>query len=50
MKVIEISKKDLKHNLDIIRRIIENNGESKKTKIIAVVKANGVRTRYCKIC
>ncbi len=38
MKRLEINKKDLKNNLSIIRNIIGEN----KTKIIAVVKANGM--------
>ena len=42
MKVIEISKEDLKHNLNVVKSIIEKNGETKKPKIIAVVKSNGL--------
>lgn len=45
MKVLEISKKDLKNNIDIIKNIMigeerDDNGEKKQ--IIAVVKSNGM--------
>ncbi len=38
MKVLEISKEDLKSNLEIVQNIIAENNPN--TNIIAVVKAN----------
>lgn len=38
MKVLEINKQDLKYNLEQIKNIIDTS----KTKIIAIVKANGM--------
>lgn len=40
MKKLEISKEDLKYNLDVIRKKISDN--NKNVKIIAVLKANGM--------
>ena len=40
MKKLEISKSDLKYNLDSIKNILEETGSN--TQIIAVVKANGM--------
>lgn len=40
MKVLEINKEDLKNNLSIIKNLISD--KSPNTKIIAVVKANGM--------
>lgn len=40
MKILEISKDNLRHNINLIKKKIEN--ESPNTKIYAVVKANGV--------
>lgn len=40
MKVLEIDRKDLKYNLEKVKKIIKENGN--KTKIIAVVKGNGM--------
>lgn len=42
MKKLEISKKDLKNNIDIIKKMVEETPGEKKPEIIAVVKANGV--------
>lgn len=45
MKVLEISKKDLKHNINLMKNIIvgnERNDNGDKVQIIAVVKSNGV--------
>lgn len=45
MKKLEISKKDLKHNISTLKKIIKDNGKDdsgKETQIIAVVKANGM--------
>lgn len=41
MKKLEINKNDLKNNIDIIKNIASASN-SNKTKIIAVVKANGI--------
>jgi alanine racemase len=40
MKKLEIKKEDLEKNLNVIKKIISDNNEN--TKIIAVVKANGM--------
>lgn len=45
MKKLEISKKDLKYNISILKKVINEHGKDdsgKKTDIIAVVKANGM--------
>lgn len=45
MKKLEISKKDLKHNISILKKVIKEHGKDdsgKNTEIIAVVKANGM--------
>lgn len=42
MKKLEISKKDLKNNIEIIKQMNQNTPGDKKPEIIAVVKANGV--------
>ena len=45
MKKLEISKKDLKHNISLLKKVINEHGKDdsgKKTEIIAVVKANGM--------
>lgn len=45
MKKLEISKKDLKHNISILKKLVKDNGKDdsgKQTEIIAVVKANGM--------
>lgn len=42
MKVIEVSKEDLKYNLDIINNILKEKSPEKNVDIIAVVKANGI--------
>lgn len=42
MKKVEISKKDLKNNIEIIKEMAKNTPGEKKPEIIAVVKANGV--------
>ena len=44
MKKLEISKQDLKHNISIIKSKI--NDTKKDTKLIAVVKANGIGLRF----
>ena len=45
MKVLEISKDDLKYNLNLIQNKISN-----KSEIIAVVKANGMGLDLIKYC
>ena len=40
MKKLEINKQDLKNNLNIIKEILKK--DNPKTKIIGVVKANGM--------
>ena len=45
MKIVEVNRKDLKNNLDIIRKIANSSGEDdngEKVKIIAVVKGNAL--------
>ncbi len=42
MKKLEINKKDLKNNIEIIKQINQETKGDKKPEIIAVVKANGV--------
>lgn len=45
MKKLEISKKDLKHNISILKKLIKDNGKDdlgNQAEIIAVVKANGM--------
>lgn len=42
MKKLEISKKDLKNNIDIVKQIALSDEKGKNLKIIAVVKANGI--------
>lgn len=42
MKKLEISKKDLKNNIEIIKKMNNNTPGKVKPEIIAVVKANGV--------
>ena len=39
MKALVVERKNLKHNLKIIKEII--NKDEKKTRIIAVIKGNG---------
>jgi len=41
MKVIEVSKDDLKYNIDLIQKIIKEKSPEKNVTIIAVVKSNG---------
>jgi alanine racemase len=47
MKILEINKADLENNINIIKKIISDS--EKKTKIIAVVKANRNGIRYSKV-
>lgn len=52
MKKLVVSRKDLKHNLKIIRKMLNESGkdDSKKSvRIIAVVKGNGMGLRSCRI-
>ena len=42
MKKLEINKKDLKNNIEIIKQMNQETEKDKKPEIIGVVKANGV--------
>jgi alanine racemase len=52
MKKVIVSRKDLKNNLNIIRKRLYSTGKDDKgnnTKIIAVVKGNGMGLRFSRI-
>ena len=52
MKSLLINKSDLRHNIDVIKKIANIDtltDEGKKYKIIAVVKGNGYGLRFGRI-
>lgn len=48
MKALVVERKNLKHNLKIIKEII--NKDEKKTRIIAVIKRQWIWIRFGRIC